>query len=397
MPEFEPSDWSSATSTGLCRETETALASTLTPLSPPEATARLIRLARALAHANREGTEQATDELAASLAHEFCSGRECALRDALNQLEERSRHAKLDHLQDRAAFDLLLSGADDFACRAQCPDCEGRERRRPMRVAYALPLMLRGAFGYRLDDAARDALAAALRAESFDAQSSLALLPGLVPARTLAGLRWLPMLHLILAFAEGGMVFDRIPGSGSDSQAISPWQLRFLLMVLEQPAGSPETPPPRAALDALRTRLEPLLQDHLGVEVELLDIPRTAFVALQSGVVAWLLRSVAERRDRLIAGGRSPNHLHARSTNALPPERGLRVEILDDEGISLADTLYPTDGIEQAEELLGLVRAGSRTLGLRLDPDQARASSAATAGRTRPSKNSRNAPPPVEM
>jgi hypothetical protein len=357
VPEFEPSDWSSETSTGLCRETETALASTLTPLSPPEATARLIRLARALAHANREGTEQAADELAASLAHEFCSGRECALRDALNQLEERSRHAKLDHLQDRAAFDLLLSGADDFACRAQCPDCEGRERRRPMRVAYALPLMLRGPFGYRLDDAARDALAAALRAESFDAQSSLALLPGLVPARTLAGLRWLPMLHLILAFAEGGMVFDRIPGSG----------------------------------------LEPLLQDHLGVEVELLDIPRTAFVALQSGVVAWLLRSVAERRDRLIAGGRSPNHLHARSTIALPPERGLRVEILDDEGISLADTLYPTDGIEQAEELLGLVRAGSRTLGLRLDPDQARASSAATAGRTRPSKNSRNAPPPVEM
>ena len=58
--------------------------------------------------------------------------------------------------------------------------------------------------------------------------------------------------------------------------------------------------------------------------------------------------------------------LLALTATALTSRGGLRVEILDDDGITLADTEFPTDGIEQPQELIALMGSGLRSLGFRL-------------------------------
>lgn len=368
--------------------------------SSAETTSRLLDEARRLANAKPYESRRQTETLAEILGIEFCAGRECALRAALVALggqaieSEDSRVtdamakqagvlADLDPgadwgmalplsesdetAHDRKALDLLLSAADDFACRAQCPSCQPDERRRPMRAVYAFPIAIAGPFNYRLHDEARLELNQLLSNEPFGMQAATIVLPGLVPARTLSGLRWLPMLHLVQAFADGIHVLDRVAGMGSEpSTEAGPWQLRFLLLVLEQPAENPKLPTGEPTLEQLRTRLEPILRRHLRVPVELLDIPRLAFVSLQSGVISWLVRNLAERRDRLIAAGRNANQLQARTAWALTSRKGLRVEILDGDGITLADSEFPTDGIEQPQELIALMESGLRSLGFRL-------------------------------
>jgi hypothetical protein len=175
------------------------------------------------------------------------------------------------------------------------------------------------------------------------------------------------MLHLIQAVADGVNVLEQIAGAGSEpSPNAGPWELRFLVMVVDQPSNTPTPGASGPTLEQLRGRLEPILRRHLRVPVELLDIPRVAFVSLQSGVICWLVRNLAERRDRLIAAGRKADELQARTATALTPRGGLRVEILDDDGITLADTEFPTDGIEQPQELIALMGSGLRSLGFRL-------------------------------
>jgi len=248
-----------------------------------------------------------------------------------------------------------------------------------MRSVYAFPMAISGPFHYRINDEARLELTQSLTAaltpslttplprETLDPQPGLLVLPGLVPARTLTGLRWLPMLHLIQAVADGVNVLEQIPGAGSEpSLNAGPWELRFLMMVIYQPAQTPKPGGSGPTLEQLRGRLEPILRRHLRVPVELLDIPRVAFVSLQSGVICWLVRNLAERRDRLIAAGRKADELQARAATKLTPRGGLRVEILDDDGITLADTEFPTDGIEQPQELIALMGSGLRSLGFRL-------------------------------
>jgi hypothetical protein len=351
----------------------------------PETVRRLLAQARNLASANPSETRRHTDALAELISAEFCAGRECALRGALAQLGEpigtgqAQPKAQSDPRRDRQALDLLLSVADDFACRAQCPSCQADERRRPMRSVYAFPMAISGPFHYRINDEARleltqtltDALTPSLTTslprESIGHQPKLLVLPGLVPARTLTGLRWLPMLHLIQAVADGVNVLEQIAGAGSEpSPNAGPWQLRFLMMVLEQTAQTSSLGASDPTLEQLRSRLEPILRRHLRVPVELLDIPRIAFVSLQSGVICWLVRNLAERRDRLIAAGRKADELQARTATTLSSRGGLRVEILDDDGITLADTEFPTDGIEQPQELIALMGSGLRSLGFRL-------------------------------
>jgi hypothetical protein len=345
----------------------------------------LLAQARNLASANPSETRRHTDALAELISAEFCAGRECALRGALAQLGEpigtgqAQPKAQADPRRDRQALDLLLSVADDFACRAQCHSCQADERRRPMRSVYAFPMAISGPFHYRINDEARleltqtlaDALTPSLTTslprESIGHQPKLLVLPGLVPARTLTGLRWLPMLHLIQAVADGVNVLEQIAGAGSEpSPNAGPWQLRFLMMVLEQTAQTSSLGASDPTLEQLRGRLEPILHRQLRVPVELLDIPRIAFVSLQSGVICWLVRNLAERRDRLIAAGRKADELQARTATVLTPRGGLRVEILDDDGITLADTEFPTDGIEQPQELIALMGSGLRSLGFRL-------------------------------
>lgn len=353
----------------------------------PEITRRLVAQARSLASADPSETRRQTDALAELIGTEFCAGRECTLRAALAELGESTisradqPRAQSDPRRDRQALDLLLSVADDFACRAQCPSCLPDERRRPMRSVYAFPMAISGPFHYRINDEARLELTQSLTAalvpsppsEPVGAQPALLVLPGLVPARTLTGLRWLPMLHLIQAMADGVNVLEQIAGAGSEpSKAAGPWELRFLLMVLEQPAQHPKHGPPAPTLEQLRGRLEPILRRHLRVPIELLDIPRVAFVSLQSGVICSLVRNLAERRDRLIAAGRKAGELQARTASALTARGGLRVEILDDDGITLADTEFPTDGIEQPQELIALMGSGLRSLGFRLAQQTAR-------------------------
>jgi hypothetical protein len=286
---------------------------------------------------------------------------------------------KTDTRRDRQALDLLLSIADDFACRAQCPSCEPNERRRPMRSVYAFPMAISGPFHYRINDEARLELTQSLKLAMLPSltnslphdpsgpQPGLFVMPGLVTARTLTGLRWLPMLHLIQAVADGVNVLEQIAGAGPEpAPNAGPWELRFLMIVLEQPAQTPKHGAPGPTLEQLRGRLEPILRRQLRVPVELLDIPRIAFVSLQSGVICWLVRNLAERRDRLIAAGRKADELQARTAAALTSRGGLRVEILDDDGITLADTEFPTDGIEQPQELIALMGSGLRSLGFRL-------------------------------
>lgn len=347
----------------------------------PEITRRLIAQARRLASANPSETRRQTNALAELIGAEFCAGRECTLRAALAELGETKStggdqpQAQSDPRRDRQALDLLLSVADDFACRAQCPSCLPDERRRPMRAVYAIPIAISGPFHYRINDEARVELAQSLTLalapsaprEPLGPQAALLVLPGLIHARTLTGLRWLPMLHLIQATADGVSVLEQIAGAGTEpSKAAGPWELRFLMMVLEQPAQHPKDRPPSPTLEQLRGRLEPILRRHLRVPIELLDIPRVAFVSLQSGVICSLVRNLAERRDRLIAAGRKADELLARTAATLTARGGLRVEILDDEGITLADTEFPTDGIEQPQELIALMGAGLRSLGFRL-------------------------------
>ena len=370
--------------------------------STVETTRRLIDEARRLANSKPSESSRQADALAEMLGIEFCAGRECALRAALVALGAQPIESQVDlvsgaltqpagiladldrgaawsvtaqapesteNSNDRKALDLLLSVADDFACRAQCPNCQPDERRRPMRSVYALPIAIAGPFNYRLHDEARLELTQLLSNEPFGMQTATLVLPGLVPARTLSGLRWLPMQHLIQAVADGVNVLDRIPGTGSEpSPEVGPWQLRFLLLVLEQPADNPKQPSDEPILEQLRTRLEPILRRHLRVPVELLDIPRIAFVSLQSGVISWLVRNLADRRDRLVAAGRNTNQLQARTSRTLTSRRGLRIEILDHDGITLADTEFPTDGIEQPQELIALMGSGLRSLGFRLAP-----------------------------
>ncbi|NBS95513.1 MAG: hypothetical protein EBT08_05045 [Betaproteobacteria bacterium] len=370
--------------------------------STVETTRRLIDEARRLANSTPSEYSRQTDALAEMLGIEFCAGRECALRAALVALGAPPIESQIDQVSgdlaqpvgiladldrgaawgvnsqtpestetsnDRKALDLLLSVADDFACRAQCPSCQPDERRRPMRSVYAFPIAIAGPFNYRLHDEARLELTQLLSNEPFGMQTATLVLPGLVPARTLSGLRWLPMQHLIQAVADGVNVLDRIAGTGSESSPeAGRWQLRFLLLVLDQPAENPRPPADEPTLEQLRTRLEPILRRHLRVPVELLDVPRIAFVSLQSGVISWLVRNLAERRDRLVAAGRNANQLQARTSRTLTSRGGLRVEILDDDGITLADTEFPTDGIEQPQELIALMGSGLRSLGFRLAP-----------------------------
>ena len=355
----------------------------------PETIRQLLAQARSLASADPSETRRHTEALAGLIGAEFCAGHECAFRGALAELGEPTRPsqapanakaaAQSDPRRDRQALDLLLSVADDFACRAQCPSCQPDERRRPMRSVYAFPVAISGPFHYRINDEARLELTQSLTAalipslttslprEPLDSQPGLLVLPGLVPARTLSGLRWLPMSHLIQAVADGVNVLEQIPGAGSEpSPKAGPWELRFLMMVLEQSAQTPKSGASGPTLEQLRGRLEPILRRHLRVPVELLDIPRVAFVSLQSGVICWLVRNLAERRDRLIAAGRKADELQARAATELSPRGGLRVEILDDDGITLADTEFPTDGIEQPQELIALMGSGLRSLGFRL-------------------------------
>ena len=359
----------------------------------PETIRQLLAQARSLASADPSETRRNTEALAGLIGAEFCAGHECALRGALAKLGEPTRPGQApadakaapqsDPRRDRQALDLLLSVADDFACRAQCPSCQPDERRRPMRSVYAFPIAISGPFHYRINDEARLELTQSLTAalipslipslttslprEPLDPQPGLLVLPGLVPARTLTGLRWLPMLHLIQAVADGVNVLEQIPGAGSEpSPKAGPWELRFLMMVLYQPAQTPKPGGSGPTLEQLRGRLEPILRRHLRVPVELLDIPRVAFVSLQSGVICWLVRNLAERRDRLIAAGRKVDELQARAATELTHRGGLRVEILDDDGITLADTEFPTDGIEQPQELIALMGSGLRSLGFRL-------------------------------
>ena len=355
----------------------------------PEIIRRLLAQARSLANADPSETRRQTDVLAELIGAEFCAGHECALRGALAELSEPASEGKAppdakaarqtDPRRDRQALDLLLSVADDFACRAQCPSCEPNERRRPMRAVYAFPMAISGPFHYRINDEARLELTQSLTSALLPSKSSpppreplgqqpgLLVLPGLVTARTLTGLRWLPMLHLIQAMADGVNVLEQIAGAGSEpSPNAGPWELRFLMMVLDQPAQTPKPGGASPSLEQLRGRLEPILRRQLRVPVELLDIPRIAFVSLQSGVICWLVRNLAERRDRLIAAGRKADELQARTATALTPRGGLRVEILDDDGITLADTEFPTDGIEQPQELIALMGSGLRSLGFRL-------------------------------
>ena len=354
---------------------------------------QLLAQARSLASANPSETRRHTEALAGLIGAEFCAGHECALRGALAELSapmrtgQASPDAKAapqsDSRRDRQALDLLLSIADDFACRAQCPSCQPNERRRPMRSVYAFPMAISGPFHYRINDEARLELTQSLTAaltpslttslttspprEPLEPPPGLLVLPGLVPARTLTGLRWLPMLHLIQAVADGVNVLEQIAGAGSEpSPNAGPWELRFLVMVVDQPSNTPTPGASGPTLEQLRGRLEPILRRHLRVPVELLDIPRVAFVSLQSGVICWLVRNLAERRDRLIAAGRKADELQARTATALTPRGGLRVEILDDDGITLADTEFPTDGIEQPQELIALMGSGLRSLGFRL-------------------------------
>ena len=346
---------------------------------------RLLAQARNLASADPSGTRHHTDALAELIGAEFCTGHECALRSALAELGESTRtgeasanlkpEPKPNSRLDRQALDLLLSVADDFACRAQCPSCQPNERRRPMRSVYAFPMAISGPFHYRIDNEARleltqsltSALIPSVPRDPLGPQPRLLVLPGLVTARTLTGLRWLPMLHLIQAVADGVNVLEQIAGAPSEpSPNTGPWELRFLMMILEQPAQTPKHGGPDPSLEKLRGRLEPILRRHLRVPVELLDIPRIAFVSLQSGVICWLVRNLAERRDRLIAAGRKADELQARTATALTSRGGLRVEILDDDGITLADTEFPTDGIEQPQELIALMGSGLRSLGFRL-------------------------------
>jgi hypothetical protein len=240
-------------------------------------------------------------------------------------------------------------------------------------------MAISGPFHYRINDEARLELTQSLSSamlptvttslphDPLRPQPGLFVMPGLVTARTLTGLRWLPMLHLIQAMADGVNVLEQIAGAGPEpSPGAGPWELRFLMMVLEQPAQTPKYGAPGPTLEQLRGRLEPILRRQLRVPVELLDIPRIAFVSLQSGVICWLVRNLAERRDRLIAAGRKADELQARTATALTPRGGLRVEILDDDGITLADTEFPTDGIEQPQELIALMGSGLRSLGFRL-------------------------------
>lgn len=349
----------------------------------------MLAQARNLASATPSETRRHTDALAELIGAEFCAGHECALRGALAELAEPARAveapnnakstAQPDSRRDRQALDLLLSIADDFACRAQCPSCQLDDRRRPMRSVYAFPMAISGPFHYRIHDEARlemtQSLSSALipsvttspSRQLLGPQPGLLVLPGLVPARTLTGLRWLPMLHLIQAVADGVNVLEKIAGADSEpSPNAGPWELRFLMMVLEEPGQTPRRRGPDPTLEQLRGRLEPILRRHLRVPVELLDIPRIAFVSLQSGVICWLVRNLAERRDRLIAAGRKADELQARTASALTARGGLRVEILDDDGITLADTEFPTDGIEQPQELIALMGSGLRSLGFRL-------------------------------
>jgi len=355
----------------------------------PEIIRRLVAQARSLASSDPSETRRQTDALAELIGAEFCAGHECALRSALVELGEPAAKGKArpdakaahhtDPRRDRQALDLLLSIADDFACRAQCPSCEPNERRRPMRSVYAFPMAISGPFHYRINDEARLELTQSLSSamlptvttslphDPLRPQPGLFVMPGLVTARTLTGLRWLPMLHLIQAMADGVNVLEQIAGAGPEpSPGAGPWELRFLMMVLEQPAQTPKHGAPGPTLEQLRGRLEPILRRQLRVPVELLDIPRIAFVSLQSGVICWLVRNLAERRDRLIAAGRKADELQARTATALTPRGGLRVEILDDDGITLADTEFPTDGIEQPQELIALMGSGLRSLGFRL-------------------------------
>ena len=363
----------------------------------PATIRQLLAQARSLASASPSETRRHTEALAGLIGAEFCAGHECALRGALAELGEPKRKDQAspdakaapqsDPRRDRQALDLLLSIADDFACRAQCPSCQPDERRRPMRSVYAFPMAISGPFHYRIHDEARLELTQSLTAalipslttsqttsqttslpgEPLGPQPGLLVLPGLVPARTLTGLRWLPMLHLIQAVADGVNVLERIAGAGSDpSPNAGPWELRFLMMVLNQPAQTQKSEGAGPTLEQLRGRLEPILRRHLRVPVELLDIPRVAFVSLQSGVICWLVRNLAERRDRLIAAGRKADARQARTATALTPRGGLRVEILDEDGITLADTEFPTDGIEQPQELIALMGSGLRSLGFRL-------------------------------
>jgi len=355
----------------------------------PEIIRRLISQARSLASADPSDTRRQTDALAELIGAEFCAGYECAIRGAMAELGEPAGEGKAlpdakaalktDTRRDRQALDLLLSIADDFACRAQCPSCEPNERRRPMRSVYAFPMAISGPFHYRINDEARLELTQSLKLAMLPSltnslphdpsgpQPGLFVMPGLVTARTLTGLLWLPMLHLIQAVADGVNVLEQIAGAGPEpAPNAGPWELRFLMIVLEQPAQTPKHGAPGPTLEQLRGRLEPILRRQLRVPVELLDIPRIAFVSLQSGVICWLVRNLAERRDRLIAAGRKADELQARTAAALTSRGGLRVEILDDDGITLADTEFPTDGIEQPQELIALMGSGLRSLGFRL-------------------------------
>jgi len=363
-----------------------------------EAQTRLLALARALAIATPDQIALGTTELAECLAAEFYAGHEWALRGALAELGGRSASPNfpkvtngftrrrqsepaqgiLAELQlgtpvnltantpcDRSALDLLLSIADDFACRAQCPDCVPGERRRPMRAIFGIPMALSGPFGYRISDSAAAEIATMLERSPHSPPSRMRILPGLVSARTLAGLRWLPMLHLMNAAADGLDVLDRIPGSASTDDAAGPWRLRFLLVFVEQ-SGNLDRPVYEVQFERFRKRLEPLLERHLGASIYVLDSPRTAFFALQSGVIGWLIRNLSDRRDRLALAKRNADHLTVRTSIGPLPAGDLRVEILDDDGITVTDSRFATDGIEQPDELVGLIHAGMRTLGFKV-------------------------------
>jgi len=363
-----------------------------------EAQTRLLALARALAIATPDQIALGTTELAECLAAEFYAGHEWALRGALAELGGRSASPNfpkvtngftrrrqsepaqgiLAELQlgtpvnltantpcDRSALDLLLSIADDFACRAQCPDCVPGERRRPMRAIFGIPMALSGPFGYRISDSAAAEIATMLERSPHSPPSRMRILPGLVSARTLAGLRWLPMLHLMNAAADGLDVLDRIPGSASTDDAAGPWRLRFLLVFVEQ-SGNLDRPVYEVQFERFRKRLEPLLERHLGASIYVLDSPRTAFFALQSGVIGWLIRNLSDRRDRLVLAKRNADHLTVRTSIGPLPAGDLRVEILDDDGITVTDSRFATDGIEQPDELVGLIHAGMRTLGFKV-------------------------------
>jgi len=152
LPDTDPSRHA----TSSLGSTDWTLSSDARHRGSPEIIRHLISQARSLASADPSNTRRQTDALAELIGAEFCAGHECALRGAMAELGELAGEGKAlsdakaapktDTRRDRQALDLLLSIADDFACRAQCPSCEPNERRRPLRSVYAFPMAISGPF-----------------------------------------------------------------------------------------------------------------------------------------------------------------------------------------------------------------------------------------------------------